>query len=105
MISETRNPESLAPFSPNRLAKCITTGGGQENHHPSGGRNYNVRELACLQGFPAHHAFSTGSIGDAKRQVGNAVPPTLGKIWYEKIIESLKVTDRAEMERASMGQD
>jgi DNA (cytosine-5)-methyltransferase 1 len=93
MISESKTPELLIAFSGDSLAKCITTSGGQFNHHPSGWRKYNVREMACLQGFPTHHAFSTGNIGPAMKQIGNAVPPTLGKPWFEAIIKSLRETD------------
>jgi DNA (cytosine-5)-methyltransferase 1 len=93
MISGTRNPQSLTPFSDDSFAKCITTSGGQLNHHPSGERKYSVRELACLQGFPIEHVFSMDGIGVATKQVGNAVPPPLGKIMFETIIKSLKETD------------
>jgi DNA (cytosine-5)-methyltransferase 1 len=97
MISDSRNPDTLTPFSEDSFAKCITTSGGQYNHHPSGERKYSVREMACLQGFPTNHAFSESGIGQAMRQVGNAVPPTLAKAWFEKVIESLRETDNGMM--------
>ena len=97
MVSESRKPYTLTPFSADSFAKCITTTGGQFNHHPSGMRKYNVREMACLQGFPFEHAFSTSGLGVAMKQVGNAVPPTLGKPWFEEVIRSLRETDEKEM--------
>ncbi len=93
MIPVSRNPGLLTPFSANSFAKCITTGGGQNNHHPEGYRKYSVREMACLQGFPPDHHFHMHGIGVAMRQVGNAVPPTLGKPWFERVVKSLKETD------------
>jgi DNA (cytosine-5)-methyltransferase 1 len=93
MISVSKSPHLLIPFPDDSFAKCITTSGGQNNYHPSGRRRYNVREMACLQGFPTHHDFSTQGIVIATRQVGNAVPPTLCKPWFETIIKSLKETD------------
>ncbi|ERF68190.1 hypothetical protein EPUS_05271 [Endocarpon pusillum Z07020] len=93
MLSESKKPYLLTPFSDDSFAKCITTSGGQFNHHPSGERRYNVREMACLQGFPTNHAFNNHSITIATRQVGNAVPPTLAKPWLEGIIKSLRETD------------
>jgi DNA (cytosine-5)-methyltransferase 1 len=99
MLSESRKPYLLSPFSDDSFAKCITTGGGQENHHPSGLRKYSIREMACLQGFPLDHAFNDKSITIAMRQVGNAVPPTLAKPWFEGIIKSLRVTDAKELRK------
>jgi DNA (cytosine-5)-methyltransferase 1 len=99
MLSESRKPYLLKPFSDDDFAKCITTGGGQFNHHPSGLRKYSIRELACLQGFPSYHAFNENSITIATKQVGNAVPPTLAKPWFEGIIRSLEETDAKEMQK------
>jgi DNA (cytosine-5)-methyltransferase 1 len=93
MAFACKSPHLLQPYSDDSLAKCITTSGGQHNHHPSGTRYYNVRECACLQGFPAYHGFSTRRVGVAMRQVGNALPPPLGKSMFEPIVASLKETD------------
>ena len=38
----------------------------------------SVRELARSQGFPDHYKFA-GTIGDKHREIGNAVPPPLGR--------------------------
>lgn len=97
MLSESRKPYLLTPFSDDSFAKCITTSGGQFNHHPSGTRKYNVREMACLQGFPMNHVFNDTSLTVAMKQVGNAVPPTLGRPWFEGIIKSLIETDGKEI--------
>ncbi|KAH0821219.1 hypothetical protein GEV33_001572 [Tenebrio molitor] len=46
--------------------------------HPEQNRVVSVRECARSQGFPDHFKFY-GNIMDKHRQVGNAVPPPLGK--------------------------
>lgn len=42
--------------------------------HPEQDRGLSIREAASLQGFPRDYTF-TGSLDDAFRQIGNAVPP------------------------------
>lgn len=46
--------------------------------HPEQARMLSVREVARLQGFPDGYHFS-GTLADAYKQVGNAVPPPLGR--------------------------
>jgi DNA (cytosine-5)-methyltransferase 1 len=71
------------------VPRCITTHGGQ-NYHPSGLRYFSNREFARLQGFPDCHVFSETNV---KKQIGNAVPPSVAKILYEHIIRWLKKAD------------
>ncbi|GES62953.1 C-5 cytosine methyltransferase DmtA [Aspergillus terreus] len=80
-----------APYDPNRQARCITTGGGDGNYHPSGLRGYTNRELACLQTFPLDYRFGAREV---RKQIGNAVPPALAEALYREIIRSLWETDR-----------
>jgi DNA (cytosine-5)-methyltransferase 1 len=42
--------------------------------HPEQHRGLSIREAALLQGFPRDYVFE-GSLDDAFRQIGNAVPP------------------------------
>lgn len=53
--------------------------------HPLEDRGLSVREAARIQSFPDSFIFS-GSIGQQQQQVGNAVPPMLAKIVFEKIL-------------------
>ena len=46
--------------------------------HPEQNRILSVRELARSQGFPDTYKFS-GTIGDRHREIGNAVPPPMGR--------------------------
>jgi DNA (cytosine-5)-methyltransferase 1 len=87
----------------------VTTNAGQGNYHPSGRRPFTIRELARLQTFPLHHSFDgargiTGGKGttEAKRQIGNAVPPVLAKALFKSIVKSLKESDQEE-EQATRG--
>ncbi|TAQ84103.1 hypothetical protein B7494_g7568 [Chlorociboria aeruginascens] len=63
--------------------------------HPNGRREFTERELARLSGFPDHHEF-LGSRTVVKGLIGNAVPPSIGKILFESIIQHLKAMDARE---------
>ena len=89
------NPEQMArldktPYSGDLpLRNCVTTQGSM-NCHPSGKRNFTLRELACLQGFPFEHQF--GPVR-TKRQIGNAVPPIVAKVFFEQVKMALRKAD------------
>ena len=80
------------PFLMNRGAysphsyfnRTIMAGGGDYDIHPSGERPFTLRELACIQTFPVDYQFH-GLLGEKKRQIGNAVPPILGKAVLEAV--------------------
>ena len=77
------------PYDPHRLAKCITTNGGQTNYHPSGLRNFSPRERARLQTFRNAYRF-TGTVGEVNRQVGNAVPPAVWRCFMGSVAQCLR---------------
>ncbi|KAL4945122.1 hypothetical protein BDV06DRAFT_209741 [Aspergillus oleicola] len=81
-----------APFDGNQQARTITCGGGK-NYHPSGKRNFTNRELASMQAFPLDFHFRK----NARKQIGNAVPPIFAKAIYEEVIRTLHDTDEREM--------
>ena len=82
-------PRDEAPRCGDRIARTITCDGGNQIH-PSGLRDFTTREFAALQGFPTEHVF--GSVG-AKKQIGNAVPPIVGRKVLESVIEALRKED------------
>lgn len=88
-----------APWSGESIApRCITTHGGQ-NYHPSGKRPFTDREFAALQGFPHCHMFSSVNV---KKQIGNAVPPTVAKVLFEAIKKALEKADGVEPEHITI---
>ena len=78
----------------------MTTSGGQ-NYHPSGKRDLTLREYACLQAFPLEHQFKGTGI---KRQIGNAVPPCVGRVVFTGIREVLLRKDGRELEGKGGGE-
>jgi DNA (cytosine-5)-methyltransferase 1 len=54
--------------------------------HPHEHRGLSLREAARLQSFPDDFIFE-GPLSFQQQQVGNAVPPLLAKIIFEKIIQ------------------
>ena len=78
-----------SPQSGEKIATCVTTSGGGIIH-PSGTRDYTHREFACLQSFPLGHKFGASGV---KKQIGNAVPPTMAKILLEGVKKALLRAD------------
>ena len=87
------NQRQRQPFNGDTQAKCMTTGGGSENYHPSG-RGYTVREYACLQTFPLEHVWDQkATMTQRRQQIGNAVPPIFYAALARKIVETLRRSD------------
>lgn len=57
--------------------------------HPKVDRALSIREAARLQSFPDSYIFK-GTKDAQYQQVGNAVPPLLGKAIAEKVLDFLK---------------
>ncbi|KAJ6786980.1 hypothetical protein PWT90_04113 [Aphanocladium album] len=87
--------QSFRPPKPrwdaNILGRTITCGGANA-YHPSGLRDFTLRELACLQGFPKKHRF-VGTKTKIRRQIGNAFPPNTVYVLYKHLHEWLLTQD------------
>ncbi|KAF8428248.1 S-adenosyl-L-methionine-dependent methyltransferase [Tirmania nivea] len=95
-----------APKDPHRQCRTLMAGGSDQEYHPSGLRPFTIREKACLQTFPNDHAFS-GSCTTKQRQIGNAVPPLLGRAILNEVRKALEEADeedrlRQEEERTEL---
>lgn len=77
------HPESLCSTV---LTKCDPHWGSF--FHPTQDRVISVREAARIQSFPDRYLF-TGSLTQQYEQIGNAVPPLLGKVIGDEVIKML----------------
>ncbi|MET8157814.1 DNA cytosine methyltransferase [Sphaerisporangium sp. NPDC005289] len=71
----------------NDLSRSITAHIAKDGYwyiHPEQHRTITVREAARIQTFPDHFRFA-GTRSDAFRQIGNAVPPELGRFAAQAI--------------------
>jgi DNA (cytosine-5)-methyltransferase 1 len=74
--------------APTITTKCISFSNGRFGH-PEFDRAITVREAANLQCFPENYEFS-GNLQSCARQVGNAVPPTLGELLGKTVMRSYR---------------
>lgn len=65
---------------------------GTVHPHPDGKREFTLRELASLQGFPTYHEFKGSYI---KKQIGNAFPPSVAMAFYQHIRQHMEEVDGA----------
>lgn len=75
------------PLDPDKPAPTVTARGDSRGGvvilpHPNGQRRMTCRELAVIQSFPMDFDFY-GPNSSIYRQIGNAVPPLLGKAVAE----------------------
>ena len=79
--------------SPTMTTQCTGLGNGRFGH-PEQDRAISIREAALLQTFPKSYKFfqdeSAVSITIASRYIGNAVPPRLGEVIAQSIINHVK---------------
>jgi DNA (cytosine-5)-methyltransferase 1 len=65
-----------------------------EYTHPEQHRTISIREAARIQSFPDWFRF-TGSLSDQYDQVGNAVPPLMGRAIGAEILRALRSNEMA----------
>jgi DNA (cytosine-5)-methyltransferase 1 len=71
--------------APALTTRCISLSNGRYGH-PTQDRAISVREAACIQTFPMSFVFQ-GNLGSMARQVGNAVPVQLARIFGRAILK------------------
>ena len=72
--------------------RCTSYSNGRFGH-PEQDRAISIREAACLQTFPEDFVFD-GCMKSMARQIGNAVPVRLAKLFGEQFIEHLQNVGR-----------
>lgn len=83
--------EALTRYHSKKPSLTINTG-HRSHFHYKWNRIPTVRESARLQSFPDDFIFY-GNKSEQYRQVGNAVPPMLGKVVAEKLLQYLKESE------------
>lgn len=78
LMPDLPSPTITRNFGTPSSSRCI---------HPFQNRALSTREGARIQGFPDHYKFY-GSKCRKNLQIGNAVPPILGKVLARQIMES-----------------
>ena len=81
--------------APTMTTQCVGLGNGRFGH-PEQDRAISLREAAIFQTFPDHYEFvdpklQTYTFQTLARQIGNAVPPKLGRIVAQSVKEHLKL--------------
>lgn len=79
--------------SPALTTRCISLSNGRYGH-PTQNRAISVREAACIQTFPMDFIFH-GTLTSTARQVGNAVPVAMAKVFGEAIIRHYQCHKKA----------
>lgn len=67
--------------------RCISLSNGRFGH-PEQNRAISIREAACLQTFPKEFEFF-GSLNSMARQIGNAVPVQLARVFGDHFVQHL----------------
>lgn len=84
-VAGKRYWSSLLKLDPNLPSWTIIASPGHwEGPFHWKNRRLNIRELAAIQTFPDDYIFY-GSTYSQHKQIGNAVPPLLGKIIVEEL--------------------
>jgi len=65
-------------------------------YHPTQPRHLTAREAAAIQSFPNDFIFD-GTITQQWRQIGNAVPPLLGKAIGNAILKTYKEQKKSKL--------
>ncbi len=85
-------PKFYRRFAFGEINGTITASAQPENcgiTHPVENRRYTVREIARIQSFPDNYIFSSIPLQSRYKVIGNAVPPVLGWVIANALINKL----------------
>ncbi len=85
-------PKFFRRFAFGEINGTITASAQPENcgiTHPIYDRRYSVREIARIQSFPDNYSFDSIPLQARYKVIGNAVPPILGWVVAQSIINQL----------------
>jgi DNA (cytosine-5)-methyltransferase 1 len=92
-MKKYKSPNFYRRFSRNEIVGTITASATPENSgitHPTKDRRFTIREIARIQSFPDDFVFVGESLRAKYRVIGNAVPPLLGEVIGDAILEQIK---------------
>jgi DNA (cytosine-5)-methyltransferase 1 len=75
--------------APALTTRCVSLSNGRFGH-PTQNRAISVREAACIQTFPMGFVFR-GNLSSTARQVGNAVPVQLARVFGRAILNHYRL--------------
>ena len=78
--------------APALTTRCISLSNGRFGH-PTQNRAISVREAACIQTFPMGFVFR-GNLASMARQIGNAVPVELARVFGRAILNHYRQINR-----------
>jgi DNA (cytosine-5)-methyltransferase 1 len=85
-------PAGLRRLRSDEPSKAITSFARNEFVHPIEDRFLTIRECARIQSFPDDFEFS-GSAADRALQIANAIPPLLGEVLAQIVVQGLESTE------------
>lgn len=86
-------PKFFRRFALGEINGTITASAQPENcgiTHPFENRRYSVREAARIQSFPDEYSFAAIPLQSQYKVIGNAVPPVMGWVAANALLEILK---------------
>jgi DNA (cytosine-5)-methyltransferase 1 len=89
-IAAATGPGNFVPWDGSGLSPCLMT--GSHPCHPSGKGRLTSRQLAAIQTFPRDHVFY-GNKTTINAMIGDAVPPAMMKLIFDKIRKHLEDED------------
>ena len=97
-------PKFFRRFARNEIGGTITAAFKPENAavwHPIENRIFSVREIARFQTFPDDFIFHGSSVKSKYEQIGNAVPPLVGKLFGLQLMDYIRQKPVSKMVRKS----